>query len=578
VSVVLGINAFHAGAAAAIVIDGEVKFAIAEERLNRVKYYAGFPSQAIRACLEFTGLEFKDIDYVAVGRDSSANLDKKLGYVARHPLLLANMVKMRASRKELGGLRELFSKECDIDIETLSFEEMNVEHHLAHTASAFFQSGWDECAGITIDGSGDFVTCMMSRCHGSEIEPLHRIYVPNSLGSFYSMVCQFIGYTKYGDEGKVMGLAPLGRDKYSEIFEKIIQFEDGQIKLDKKFFKPFGSEQGISVNEKGEMVTQAHYTDHMIKLFGEPRDPKAEIAQRDMDLAFNLQKRFEEIYLAMFNYLHALVPNEKVAIAGGCALNSVANGMLFDKTPFKDTVIQPAAGDEGLAVGAALYVARSKLKEGRDASPHGAYMGNEYSPDIIEAALKDRGVKYERHERTQLLDKTAIEITDGKVVGWFQGRSEWGPRSLGNRSILCHPGYPGMKDILNSRIKRRESFRPFAPVVKQERQGEIYECDYPTPYMLHVYKTRVEWRDKLTAVNHLDNTGRVQTLKREENPLYYDLIDAFESKTGIPVLINTSFNENEPVVEKPMEAIDCFLRTKMDVLVAGPFIARKAEQ
>lgn len=575
-SVVLGVNAFHAGAAAAIIIDGEVKFAIAEERLNRVKYYAGFPNLAIQASLDYVGLKYHDIDYVAIGRDSSANLDKKIGYVARHPLLLPNMLRSHTAKKERGSIKEIISRECAVDINGLRFEVKNVEHHLAHTASAFFSSDWDEAAGITIDGSGDFVSCMMSHCKGTDIEPMHRIYVPSSLGSFYSMVCQFIGYTKYGDEGKVMGLAPLGKDSYSDIFKELIQFNDGEIILNSRFFKPFGSDQGISINENGEMITRIHYTDEMIKLFGQPREPNSLITQRDMDLAFNLQKRFEEIYFDLFNYLHKLVPTEKVAIAGGCALNSVANGMLFANTPFEETAIQPAAGDEGLAIGAALYVAISMLKENRYAAMHGAYLGKEYTPDEIEVVLKESKVKYERLERSDLLTETAAEITKGSVVGWFQGRSEWGPRALGNRSILCHPGYPNMKDILNARIKKREEFRPFAPVVIYERQSEIYECDYPTPYMLHVYKTKPEWRDKLSAVNHLDDTGRVQSLKRDENPLYYDLIKAFESNTGIPVLINTSFNENEPVVEHPAEAVDCFLRTKMDILVIGPFIVRKS--
>jgi carbamoyltransferase len=254
----------------------------------------------------------------------------------------------------------------------------------------------------------------------------------------------------------------------------------------------------------------------------------------------------------------------------------VANGKVFDHTPFVETSIQPAAGDEGLALGAALFAAHAVLGEGEPGAVHHAYLGGEYGDPVIEPILKAREVPHERLDRDQLIERTASAIERGLVVGWFQGRSEWGPRALGNRSILCHPGFPGMKDILNARIKKREWFRPFAPVVLAERQQDIFEHDYPSPYMLHVYRIREPWRARLSAVNHVDNTGRLQTLSREQNPLYYDLVKAFERRTGIPVLLNTSFNENEPIVEHPAEAVDCFLRTRMDVLVAGSYFCTKA--
>jgi carbamoyltransferase len=576
-SIILGINMQHAGASACLIVDGEIKFAIAEERLNRIKYYGGFPRESIKACLGYVNIDWTDIDYVAVGRDSLANLNRKLAYVAMHPALFKNLSAIKSGRKGMGDLRLTITKECGVDVGSLRFQQVNVEHHLAHTASAFFVSGWEDAAGITIDGSGDFVTCMFSECRGREIKPVHRIYVPNSLGSFYSMICQFIGYKKYGDEGKVMGLAALGEDSYGDTFQEMISYRDGQIKLNPKYFLPFGHDQGVSLNSMGEMITRRHYTDYMIELFGAPREPNAEITKRDMNLAFGLQKRFEEIYFNLLNHLYQLVPNDKVVMAGGCALNSVANGKLFEHTPFRRSFIQPAAGDEGLAMGAALYVAHSILKEGANRELPNAYCGREYSDEEIKQELEAREVPYEWLSRGQLLERAADEITEGKVVGWFQGRSEWGPRALGNRSILCHPGYPGMKDILNARIKRREAFRPFAPVVRKERQAEIFASDYPTPFMLHVYEIRPEWRSRLGAVNHVDNTGRVQTLTREQNPLFYDLIATFEERTGIPIVLNTSFNENEPIVERPGEAIDCYVRTRMDVLIIGSFICKKTE-
>lgn len=571
-SIILGINTFHAGASAALLVDGKIVYAAAEERLNRIKYYAGFPRLAVEACLKHAQINFSDIDHVAVGRDSSANRNKKVEYVIKNPLLLGNLLKIKGKRKALDDIKSLFGQHCGVDPDSLRFQQHNVEHHLAHTASAFFISPWESCAGITIDGSGDFVTCMMSRCEGNTITPVHRIYVPNSLGSFYTMICQFIGYNRYGDEGKVMGLAPLGKDTYTDTFRDMIAFEKGQIKLNAKYFLPFGKNQGMKVNEDGTTTLARHYSDLILETFGEPRERGAEITQRDMDMAFCLQQRFEEIYFDLLNHLHSLVPEDRIAMAGGCALNSVANGKLFATTPFKDTCIQPAAGDEGLALGAALYVSRAVLNEDADSTPFTPYLGGSNSEAEMEQALQAAGLKYRRLERAELLDATAEHIKNGKVVGWFQGRSEWGPRALGNRSILCHPGYPGMKDILNARIKHREFFRPFAPVVLYERQNEIFEHDFPSPYMLHVYKIRDAWRDKLEAVNHVDDTGRLQSVKREENAIYYDLVKAFEGKTGTPVLLNTSFNENEPICERVEEAIDCFKRTKMDVIVTGPFL------
>jgi carbamoyltransferase len=318
-------------------------------------------------------------------------------------------------------------------------------------------------------------------------------------------------------------------------------------------------------------------SDKMIERFGPPRERHAEITERDADLAYSLQQRFEQIYLHLLERLHERVPSERLVMAGGCALNSVANGMIFGSTPFRATEIQPAAGDDGLALGSALYVSRSVLGERERWRMNDAFLGTDYSEAEMRAALDERNVGYQRLERERLLAETADEIAAGQVVGWFQGRMEWGPRALGNRSILAHPGLPNMKEVLNARIKHREPFRPFAPSVRAERQDEIFERSEPSPYMLHVYKIRPEWRERLCAVNHVDDTGRLQTVAREANPLYHDLIGAFEQRSGLPVVLNTSFNENEPIVENPAQAIDCFLRTRMDVLALGPFLCRKPD-
>ena len=300
-----------------------------------------------------------------------------------------------------------------------------------------------------------------------------------------------------------------------------------------------------------------------------------EITQREKDLAFSLQFRFEKAYLHLMNILHELVPNDNVAIAGGCALNSVANGMIFDHTPFSKTCIQPAAGDEGLALGSALYVSNSLLQCGTRWEMEQSYLGPMFSNSHIRSELQRYNVQYDFLDEQELIRKTVESIESGEVVGWFQGRMEWGPRALGNRSILAHPGLKEMKETLNSRIKHRESFRPFAPAVLVEHQSEIFEHSHPSPFMLHVYKIRSEWRSRLCAVNHVDDTGRLQSVSQRNNPLFHKLITHFFAKTGIPVILNTSFNENEPIVCSPREAIECFLRTKMDVMAIGPFVCRK---
>jgi carbamoyltransferase len=374
-----------------------------------------------------------------------------------------------------------------------------------------------------------------------------------------------------------MGLAPYGKDTYYPQVSKIVGCKNGSFQLDLSYFKPLGSNQGMQVLPDGTVRLARHYSDRMEKLFGTPRDPNSKIEQRDMDLAFAMQQRFEEIFFHLLNELHRRVPVEHLAMAGGCALNSVANGKLFDTTPFRQTWIQPAAGDEGLAIGAALHTYHAVLGQPRRNELKHSYLGPEFSESRIESDLKKAKLKYRKLDRDALLTEVANHIADGNVVGWFQGRMEWGPRALGNRSIVAHPGLPNMKDVLNARIKHREWFRPFAPSILAEHQHEYFEHDHPSPFMLHVYKIRPEKRQQLCAVNHVDDTGRLQTVARDENPLYYDLIKTFQRKTGIPVVLNTSFNENEPIVCKPEEAIDCFSRTKMDVLAIGSFVALKSE-
>lgn len=574
---ILGLNMFHADASAAVVQNGKVVFAVAEERLNRVKHYAGFPSLAVRACLDAVGAKITDVNHVAVGQDSDANLAKKVRYALANPAKILNFIRLRQRKQALRDLRLLLARALEVDAKKLRLHQHHVEHHLAHIASAYYCSPWENAAGFSYDGSGDFVSTMMARCAGDDIEILERVFLPHSLGSFYTMICEFIGYKKYGDEGKVMGLAPYGTEAYLKQIRPVVALQNGGFELDLNYFIPLGSNQGMQIQPDGTVRMARHFSDRMVKLFGEPREPHTEITQRDMDLAYSMQRRFEEVFFHLLQELHRRVPVDEVAMAGGCALNSVANGKLFNQTPFRRTWIQPAAGDEGLAIGAALHVCHSTLRRPRQYTMQNSYLGPEFSDSEIETELEKAGLRYRRLERQALLDGVAEEVAAGNVVGWFQGRMEWGPRALGNRSIVAHPGLPGMKDVLNARIKHREWFRPFAPSILAERQSEYFEHDHPSPFMLHVYKIRPQKRQELCAVNHVDDTGRLQTVTREENPLYYDLIRAFERRAGIPVILNTSFNENEPIVCAPGEAIDCFKRTRMDALGIGPFLVRKTE-
>ena len=572
---ILGLNMFHADASAAIVLDGEVKFAVAEERLNRRKHFGGFPALAVKACLDAVGAKISDVEHVAVGQDSDANLAKKVRYALSNPAKILNFIRLRQRKEAMRNVRSLLATALDVDSAQLRFQEHHLEHHIAHIASAYYCSPWEKAAGFSYDGSGDFVSTMMARCEGNEIEVIDRVFLPHSLGSVYTMICEFIGYTKYGDEGKVMGLAPYGKETYCDEISKIVSPNGGGFELDLKYFKPLGSNQGMQVLPDGTVKLARHFSDRMEDLFGKPRVPHSEITQRDMDLAFAVQHRFEEIFFHLLNRLHGRVPSENLAMAGGCALNSVANGKLFERTPFRGTYIQPAAGDEGLAIGAALHTYHSVLKQPRRHRLDHSYLGPEFSESRIQSALQNAGLEARKMQRSALLDEVAEQIAAGNVIGWFQGRMEWGPRALGNRSIVAHPGLPNMKDVLNARIKHREWFRPFAPSILADYQHEYFEHDHPSPFMLHVYKIRAEKRKALCAVNHVDDTGRLQTVTREENPTYYDLISAFHRKTGIPVVLNTSFNENEPIVCTPEEAIDCFKRTRMDVLAIGPFLVVK---
>ncbi|HRE88301.1 MAG TPA: carbamoyltransferase C-terminal domain-containing protein [Myxococcota bacterium] len=576
---ILGINAFHADASAVLLKDGVLVGAIAEERLNRVKHFAGFPAMAIRKLLEMGGLTVGDLDHIAIGRDAKANLTDKIAFSLQNLTRISKLARQRLeNRANIKDIPELLAQACGVSRETVKARVHHVEHHLCHAASTYLPSGFDRAAILSIDGFGDFASTVTAIGEGDRFKVLDRILFPHSLGVFYSAICQFIGYDKYGDEGKVMGLAPYGKPTYLEAMRDIVRLEDeGRFSLNLDYFIHHSEGVDYGVTEEGHPTLAPLYSEKLIERFGAPRVRGSEIAQRDMDLAFSMQARFEEVYFHILRHLHKVTGCDALCVAGGVSLNSVGNGKIFEQTGFARFYAHPAATDDGTAFGAAYFVHHLTLGNPRGEPIHHGYFGDEYSDEQIAIALAGAGLleRAEKLDEDALCTRTAKEVAQGKVVGWFQGRMEWGPRALGARSIVAHPGFPGMKDILNARIKHREWFRPFAPSILEERVGDYFTETHPSPFMMLVYRTRPQGRDDISATDHIDHTGRLQSVSRRDAPRYYKLIESFERETGIPVILNTSFNENEPIVCRPEEAIDCFMRTKMDALAIGSYLIVK---
>ena len=579
---ILGLGTGHTDSSAALVDENGIVAAIAEERIKRVKHAAGFPTQAIHEVLRIAGASSTDITDIAVARNPWANLSAKMKFVLANPGVgIPRVINRFKFHQVVGQTPETVAAALDIDPAKLKAKFHQVEHHLAHAASSFFQSGFDRCAGLTVDGAGDFASTMIAMCEGNEIRSLRKDYWPNSIGAFYTGLCQFIGFDKFGEEFKVMGLSAYGdRERYLPEMRKLMTYQPGRgVRLNFKYFQNnhFRAEEALGMLEEDEIIPGRIWSERMKDLFGAPRDRKAPLTQRDHDIAASMQAHFEDIYLGVIKETVALTGSRDVALAGGVVLNAVGNGRMIEEGYVDRVYFHPACADDGTAAGSALFVMFQTYKAPRTPKNESAYFGPSWTDEQIEPAVKASGYAYKKLDRQQLIDTAADALSKGKIMGWFQGREEWGPRALGNRSILCHPGWPNMKATLNARIKNREPFRPFAPAILKERCSDCFTNDHEVPFMVVTYHVRPEWQDKLSAITHEDNTGRVQTVTRENNDLYYDLISAFERRTGVPVLLNTSFNENEPVVHRPEEAIACFDRTKMDVLGIGSFWLEKPE-
>jgi carbamoyltransferase len=572
--IILGLNALHADSAAALVRDGVLVAAVEEERFRRVKHWAGFPSRAIEYCLREAGIGLSDVDHVAVNQDSRANIVRKIGHLLSHRPNRGLVIARLRNRRGRAGILELLAKA--FPGHSLRAALHSIEHHLAHLSSAFHVSPFDEAVTVSVDGFGDFSSAAWGLASGCNLSATQRVYFPHSLGIFYQALTQYLGFPHYGDEYKVMGLAPYGKAAHLDAMRNMVQLLPGGLfRLNLTYFRHHRSQISFQWDDGAPQFSDL-FAPELEELLGPRRNPADTLEDRHRDIACSVQAMYEEAFFHLVRSAQARYGSTNLALAGGCAMNSVANGKVRRVTPFRRVYVQSAPGDAGGAIGAA-FALWHQLGGKRTFVMDHAYWGPEFNHAEIAEVLTEYlsqmvqiGCKIEEiPDESALCNRASAAIADGKVVGWFQGRMEWGPRALGNRSIVCDPRRPDMKAILNAKIKRRESFRPFAPSVLEEAVSEWFEENDKVPFMTHVFQIREEKRQLIPAVTHVDGSGRLQTVSWCTNPLYHRLITAYRERTGIPMVLNTSFNENEPVVCRPQEALDCFLRTEMDILVLG---------
>ena len=581
---VLGINAYHGDVSAALVRDGQLVAAVEEERFRRIKHWAGFPTLAIRSVLEMAGIRGPDVQHVAVSRDPRANLLRKGLFTVRHrPDLRLVLDRLRNAGKVRdlhGPLAAALGVPRD-DLPAIHY----VEHHPAHLASAFFVSPFESAACCAIDGFGDFVSTSFAIGSRNHLEVLDKVYFPHSLGMMYTAVTQFLGFHGYGDEFKVMGLAPYGRPRRVDDVRQLVTLTDGgKFELSLDYFRHWSD--GVEMEwDDGYPTLGRIYSNRLTHLLGPPREPSAPLTEREEDIAHSLQVVYEDCAMHVLNGLWEQTRQNAVCLAGGCAMNSVANGKVRQRTPFTSVYIQPAAGDNGTALGAAYCVWHETLRHERAFVMEHAYWGTSHDAERVLASVPDRDEGWEYDIEVcptgaEAARVAAALVASGHVVGWYQGRMEWGARALGNRSILADPRRSDVRELINTKIKFRERFRPFAPSIAEEALHDYFEDAAADPFMQQVYPVRPDKRAVIPAVTHVDGSGRLQTVSARTNPTYYALIKEFEKITGVPVVLNTSFNENEPIVDTPEQALDCFMRTRMDAIVLHNAVIRRqaAEQ
>jgi carbamoyltransferase len=577
--VILGINAYHANSSAAIVADGGLLAAVEEERLNRVKYAAGLPARAIQYCLDQAGVKLSEVDHIAIPRNPWARLGTKLRFAMRMPRFALDRARVM---KRFAGIQQDLATTFEMSPDAIRAKFHRIEHHAAHLASTFYVSPFERAAVLSADGLGDFASSMWALGEGPKMRHLGEVTFPHSLGIYYTALTQYIGFWKFGDEFKVMGLAAYGQPEFLDEFRRIV-YADGPLsfRLGLEYFNHQSQGADMTWRDADQTpILGRLFSDYLEKRLGPARKADEPLQQRHRNIAASMQAALEEVLVAHWSELSRKTGEKSLCLAGGVAFNCVANGKIFEHSPFERVYVQPAAGDAGLSVGAAFAVNHQILGHPREFVMDHAAWGPQFSSQEIRSAVEkfqgaSDGIQIEHLDEESMVQTTARHISEGKILGWFQGRVEWGPRALGQRSILADPRRPEMKEILNRRIKHRETFRPFAPSILEEATGDFFEKTHPSPFMTFAYNVRQEKRGVIPAPTHVDGTARLQTVSRTANPLYWKLIRAFGDLTGVPVVLNTSFNDNEPIVCRPEEALDCFRRTQMDVLVMGNFILEK---
>lgn len=577
--IILGINSYHPDSSACLLIDGKLVGAISEERLGeRIKHDFSFPINSIKFLLNSNNLGAEDIDYIAIGQDKSKNMFQKSIYS------IQNL--QTSSKAFLTSIKKFFKvNKIKNDLEFLikdkkkkiKYKTIRVEHHLAHTASSYWLSNFNgPVASLSFDGSGDFVSMMLAKCTKQNIEIIKKIYLPNSLGFFYTAITQFLGFPNYGDEYKVMGLAAHGNENKKYDMSKIIKFDQNKLYINnQQYIKMHGSDGTVKISKKNIIINN-FYKKKIESILGKPRKPGSKITQRHKDIAKMVQNHFEEISLKIIKKLSCLIQTDKLCLSGGCALNGVLAGKISDNSNFKKIFIPPISSDDGLSIGAALYAWHNILKKRKKIVFKKPYLGPSYSNSYILKIIKKNNLSFKIFKnKKQICKEVSKLIYSGKVIGWFHGREELGQRALGNRSILANPAIKKMKKIVNLKIKKRETFRPFAPSILENDMKIFFGKDYKSPFMNFVFKVKDEWVNKIPSVVNVDGTARAHSVKKTSNKLFYNLILEFKKLSGIGMLLNTSFNENEPIVSHPQQAIDCFLRTDLDYLSIGNFLIKK---
>jgi len=585
--IVLGLNIYHGDSSACIFRNGSLIAAVEEERFTRVKHSAGFPTNSINFCLKTLNIEINEVDYIAINRNPRLRIVSKSLYFIKNKFKIINIFKRIKNFKKISSIADDIGKRFNLKRNTIKKKILFFDHHLCHAASSVISSNFNNTDYATIDGFGDFVSTTIGEFKNNKFYQLDEVKFPHSIGIFYTTITQFLGFPNYGDEYKVMGLASYGKPIYFDSFLKIINLHKNNIfRLNLKFFKHHTSGIETSWLDSNPNISSI-YTSHLCNILGNVRSKDDKILQIHKDIAASAQAIYEYIFFEMLNKLQNKTKNINLCLSGGCAMNSVANGKIKDNTPYKKIFINHSPADSGGAIGAGLLVLR-KFEQAIDTSSiNNPYLGNNYSnldiKNIINTyknKLLEEKIKikfYENKEKNNFFQFIAKEISNKKIIGFFNGKMEFGARALGNRSILADPRDSEIRNILNLKIKRRESFRPFAPSILKEFVQDWFDTEDDIPFMSKVYKIKNEKKDLVSAVVHIDGTCRLQTVDGKYNQDFYNLIKEFYKLTNVPIILNTSFNENEPIVRNPEQAIDCFLRTKMDYLVIENFILSRNE-